>query len=96
MNQGLSLILLLSSTLCLGQSVLTTPGSQTPSAPGPTAIPRDIRATPNSTPTEIYDLKEIVIPTKFKSPSNFTQQLPFYTQILSSAALTGATISTIH
>lgn len=38
----------------------------------------------------------IVIPTKFKSPSNFSQQLPFYTQILSSAALTGATISTIH
>jgi protein involved in polysaccharide export with SLBB domain len=38
----------------------------------------------------------IVIPTKLKSPSNFAQQLPYYTQILSSAALTGATISTIH
>ena len=38
----------------------------------------------------------VVIPTKFKSPSNFAQQLPFYAQILSSAALTGATISTIH
>jgi protein involved in polysaccharide export with SLBB domain len=38
----------------------------------------------------------IVIPTKFKSPNNFAQQLPYYTQILSSAALTGATISTIH
>src|ERR1700757_2697229 len=58
MNQRLSLMLLFSSTLCLGQSVLTTPGSQTPSAPAPTAIPRDTRATPNSTPTEIYDLKE--------------------------------------
>jgi len=29
MNQRLTLILLFSSTLCLGQSVLTTPGSQT-------------------------------------------------------------------
>jgi protein involved in polysaccharide export with SLBB domain len=38
----------------------------------------------------------IVVPTKFKSPNNFAQQLPYYTQILSSAALTGATISTIH
>jgi protein involved in polysaccharide export with SLBB domain len=58
MKQGLSLLLLLSSTLCLGQSVLTTPGSQTPSAPARAAISRDTGATPNSTPTEIYDLRE--------------------------------------
>jgi protein involved in polysaccharide export with SLBB domain len=38
----------------------------------------------------------IVIPTKLKSPSNFAQQLPYYTQLVSSAALTGAAISTIH
>jgi polysaccharide biosynthesis/export protein len=58
MNQRLSLMLLFSSTLCLGQSVLTTPGSQTPSAPASPTIPRDTSATPNSTPTEIYDVKE--------------------------------------
>jgi protein involved in polysaccharide export with SLBB domain len=51
-------MLLFSSTLCVGQSVLTTPGSQTPSASAPTTIPRETRATPNSTPTEIYDLRE--------------------------------------
>jgi protein involved in polysaccharide export with SLBB domain len=58
MNQGLSLMFLLSSTLCLGQSVLTTPGSQTPSAPAPQTIPRVSSAAPNSTPAEIYDIKE--------------------------------------
>ncbi len=58
MNQRLSLLLWFSSTLCLGQSVLTTPGSQTPSAPVSGTTPRDTSGTPNVTPTEIYDLKE--------------------------------------
>ena len=58
MKQRLSLILLFSSTLCLGQSVLTTPASQTPSAPASGTIPRDTIGTPNAAPAEIYDLKE--------------------------------------
>jgi protein involved in polysaccharide export with SLBB domain len=36
----------------------------------------------------------IVIPTKLKSPTNFMQQLPFLTQILSQTAMTGAVIGT--
>jgi protein involved in polysaccharide export with SLBB domain len=52
------LLLLFSSTLCLGQSVLTTPGSQTPSAPASATPTRETTGTPNATPTEIYDLKE--------------------------------------
>ena len=58
MNQRLSLILLFSSTLCLGQSVLTTPGSQTSSAPASGTAPRETTGTPSAAPAEIYDLKE--------------------------------------
>ncbi|HEY1896434.1 MAG TPA: SLBB domain-containing protein [Terracidiphilus sp.] len=58
MNQRLSLLLLFFSTLCLGQSVLTTPGSQTPSAPASATAPRDTTGTSNVPPTEIYDLRE--------------------------------------
>lgn len=36
----------------------------------------------------------IVVPTKLRSPNNFMQQLPLITQILSSAATTGAIIGT--
>ena len=36
----------------------------------------------------------IVVPTKLKSPTNFMQQLPFVTQILSQTAMTGAVIGT--
>jgi protein involved in polysaccharide export with SLBB domain len=35
----------------------------------------------------------IIVPTKMKSPTNFMQQLPFLTQILSQTAMTGAVIS---
>ena len=38
----------------------------------------------------------IIIPTKFKSPNNFMQQLPYMTQVLSSGAMTGATIVAVH
>jgi protein involved in polysaccharide export with SLBB domain len=58
MKQRLSLMLLFSSTLCVSQSVLTTPGSQTPSAPASATTPRDTTGAPNIAPAEIYDLKE--------------------------------------
>jgi protein involved in polysaccharide export with SLBB domain len=51
-------MLLFSATLCASQSVLTTPGSQTPSAPASATTPRDTTAAPNIAPAEIYDLKE--------------------------------------
>lgn len=35
----------------------------------------------------------IVVPTKLKSPNNFMQQLPFYTQLISQTAMTGAIAS---
>ena len=38
----------------------------------------------------------IVVPTKLKSPSNFIQQLPFLTQILSQTAMTGAVIGATY
>lgn len=38
----------------------------------------------------------IIVPTKLKSPSNFAQELPYLTQILSQAALTGAVVSTSY
>lgn len=38
----------------------------------------------------------IIVPTKMKSPSNFMQQLPFLTQILSQTAMTGAVIGTSY
>jgi len=38
----------------------------------------------------------IIVPTKLKSPSNFAQELPYFTQILSQAALTGAVVSTSY
>jgi protein involved in polysaccharide export with SLBB domain len=36
----------------------------------------------------------IVVPTKVKSPNNFMQQLPFWTQMLSQTAMTSAVIAT--
>jgi hypothetical protein len=38
----------------------------------------------------------IIVPTKLKSPNNFLQQLPFWTQMVSQTALTGAVIGTTH
>jgi len=38
----------------------------------------------------------IVIPNKIKSPTNFLQQLPFLTQVLSQTAMTGAVIGTSY
>jgi protein involved in polysaccharide export with SLBB domain len=38
----------------------------------------------------------IIIPNKFKSPNNFMQQLPYVTQMLSSGAMTGATVAAVH
>jgi len=38
----------------------------------------------------------IVVPTKMKSPTNFMQQLPFLTQVLSQTAMTGTVIGTTH
>ena len=36
----------------------------------------------------------IIVPTKLKSPNNFMQQLPFWTQMVSQTAMTGAVIAT--
>jgi protein involved in polysaccharide export with SLBB domain len=38
----------------------------------------------------------IIVPTKLKSPSNFMQQLPFWTQMISQTALTGAVIGSSY
>jgi protein involved in polysaccharide export with SLBB domain len=38
----------------------------------------------------------IIVPTKLKSPSNFMQQLPYWTQMLSQTAMTGAIIGTTY
>lgn len=38
----------------------------------------------------------IIVPPKLKGPSTFMQQLPFFTQILSQTALTGAVIGTAY
>jgi len=38
----------------------------------------------------------IIVPTKLKGPSNFMQQLPFWTQMVSQTALTGAVVGTTH
>jgi polysaccharide export outer membrane protein len=38
----------------------------------------------------------IIVPTKLKSPNNFMQQLPFFTQMLSQTALTGAVIGSSY
>jgi protein involved in polysaccharide export with SLBB domain len=38
----------------------------------------------------------IIVPTKLKSPNSFMQQLPFWTQMLSQTAMTGAVIGTTH
>jgi protein involved in polysaccharide export with SLBB domain len=38
----------------------------------------------------------IIVPTKTKGPSNFMQQLPLFTQILSQTALTGAVLGTAY
>lgn len=38
----------------------------------------------------------IYVPTKLKSPTNFMQQLPFVTQMLSQTALTGAVLGTAY
>jgi protein involved in polysaccharide export with SLBB domain len=38
----------------------------------------------------------IIVPTKMKSPNSFMQQLPYWTQMLSQTALTGAVIGTSY
>lgn len=38
----------------------------------------------------------IIVPTKLKSPTTFMQQLPYFTQILSQTALTGAVMGTSY
>jgi protein involved in polysaccharide export with SLBB domain len=38
----------------------------------------------------------IIVPTKMKGPSNFMQQLPFWTQMVSQTAITGAVVGTTH
>ncbi len=38
----------------------------------------------------------IIVPTKLKSPNNFMQQLPFYAQLLSQTAMTGAVLGTAY
>jgi protein involved in polysaccharide export with SLBB domain len=38
----------------------------------------------------------IIVPTKLKSPSNFMQQLPYWTQMLSQTAMTGAVLGTSY
>jgi len=38
----------------------------------------------------------IIVPTKMKSPNNFMQELPLWTQMLSQTALTGAVIGTTY
>jgi hypothetical protein len=38
----------------------------------------------------------VIVPTKLKSPNSFMQQLPFWTQMVSQTALTGAVVGTTH
>ncbi len=38
----------------------------------------------------------IIVPTKLKSPNNFMQQLPYWTQMLSQTAMTGAVLGTSY
>ena len=38
----------------------------------------------------------IIVPTKLKGPSTFMQELPFWTQMVSQTALTGAVVATSH
>jgi protein involved in polysaccharide export with SLBB domain len=38
----------------------------------------------------------IIVPTKMKGPSAFMQQLPFWTQMVSQTAITGAVVGTTH
>jgi hypothetical protein len=38
----------------------------------------------------------IIVPPKLKGPGSFMQQLPFYTQLISQTALTGAVLGTSY